>query len=46
MLDNYEMCHTHRQNKEGGGIAMYIKVSPIEIKEGNGRCESTLLAMK
>ena len=25
MLENYRMCHTHRQNKKGGGVAIYIK---------------------
>ena len=25
MLDNYQMCHTHRQNKQGGCVAIYIK---------------------
>ena len=25
MLENYQMCHTHRQNKKGGGVAIYIK---------------------
>ena len=25
MLENYQMCLTHRQNKQGGGVAIYIK---------------------
>ena len=25
MLENYQMCHTHRQGKELGGVAIYIK---------------------
>ena len=25
MLENYQICHTHRQNKKGGGVAIYIK---------------------
>ena len=24
MLENYQMCHTLRQNKKGGGVAIYI----------------------
>ena len=26
MLENYQMCHAHRQNKIGGGVAIYIYV--------------------
>ena len=25
VLENYQMCHTLRQNKKGGGVAIYIK---------------------
>ena len=25
MLENYQMCHTHRQHKKGGGVAIYLK---------------------
>ena len=24
MLENYQMCHTHRQDKNGGGVSIYI----------------------
>ena len=25
LLENYKMCHTHRQNKQGGVVAIYIR---------------------
>ena len=32
MLENYQMCHTHRQNKQGGGAAIYI-FKNLDFKE-------------
>ena len=41
MLDNYQMCHTHRQNKQGGGVSIYIKnnldFNKIDVFSTNNR---------